>query len=165
MRPTGYMTIPQYKCHKVVRAFKIARIDSAGQTNYLIAADDKITPIPITKENLDLKNPSVGDYYVLYDDGYTSFSPPKAFEDGYDLVKADAEGVNDISSLSRVPDPSQAKEKPKLAEGESISKPLVEPSNPQLEEDKKKLEEDSKAVEADKAKLASEVPHFPSDKA
>lgn len=26
-------------------------------------------------------------YYVVYDDGYASWSPSKAFEDGYTLIK------------------------------------------------------------------------------
>jgi hypothetical protein len=31
--------------------------------------------------------PQVGGYYVLYKDGYASFSPASAFEEGYDLIK------------------------------------------------------------------------------
>jgi hypothetical protein len=31
--------------------------------------------------------PQVGDYLVEYDDGYVSWSPAKAFEDGYSRIK------------------------------------------------------------------------------
>lgn len=31
--------------------------------------------------------PVVGGYVVRYEDGYTSFSPAKAFEDGYTLIE------------------------------------------------------------------------------
>lgn len=95
MRPGDVLSIPEYKCHKVVRAFKIARIDLSPQTCYLIAADPSIVPVAMLRDVLDTKNPSIGDYFVLYKDGYTSISPSKVFEDGYDLIKKapDAEGV------------------------------------------------------------------------
>jgi hypothetical protein len=32
--------------------------------------------------------PQVGGYYVLYEDGYHSFSPAPAFESGYSLIPA-----------------------------------------------------------------------------
>ena len=39
------------------------------------------------EEWLDKHNPEVGGYYVVYEDGYKSFSPAKAFEEGYTLIK------------------------------------------------------------------------------
>jgi hypothetical protein len=36
-------------------------------------------------------NPSSGGYYVIYDDGYTSWSPAKSFEEGYTLIMEEQE--------------------------------------------------------------------------
>ena len=32
---------------------------------------------------MDRHKPKAGGYYVVYDDGYKSYSPAKAFEEGY----------------------------------------------------------------------------------
>jgi hypothetical protein len=45
----------------------------------------------VSKEYNDKHAPEIGGYYVLYDDGYESWSPAAAFESGYTLVsKPDA---------------------------------------------------------------------------
>lgn len=123
MLPTNYLSIPQYKCHKVVRAFKIARIDLSPNTSYLIPVQREIAPIPISKHVLENKNPSQGDYYVLYDDGYFSFSPPKAFEDGYSLLEEEA----------------KVEEEAPVAEGESINEHL-EDGDKEKEKEKPKTD-------------------------
>ncbi|MCU1338860.1 MAG: hypothetical protein JWO19_4441 [Bryobacterales bacterium] len=40
-------------------------------------------PFFVDQAYMDKHKPDVGGYYVQYDDGYKSFSPAKAFEDGY----------------------------------------------------------------------------------
>jgi hypothetical protein len=35
---------------------------------------------------MDKHKPEVGGYFVQYDDGYKSFSPAKAFEEGYTRI-------------------------------------------------------------------------------
>ena len=35
---------------------------------------------------MEKHKPHAGGYYVVYDDGYKSFSPAKAFEEGYRLL-------------------------------------------------------------------------------
>jgi hypothetical protein len=38
---------------------------------------------PVSRSYVVKHNPKVGGYYVVYKDGYESFSPADAFEDGY----------------------------------------------------------------------------------
>ena len=42
--------------------------------------------INVTKEFLDKHKPQPGGYYVVYKDGYQSYSPAEEFEDGYTLI-------------------------------------------------------------------------------
>ncbi len=85
--------LPTYVCHKHVQAFKIETIILDG----LIANDPNYEPEgggrlysgsePVSAD-VDVAymrrcNPEVGGYYVRYEDGYESYSPAKAFEEGY----------------------------------------------------------------------------------
>ena len=82
--------MPRYKCHKEVHALKIAGIslpqNEAGDAE-LAFSEDGYAPILMPKDWLDKHNPEVGGYLVVYKDGYRSFSPAEAFEDGYNLVE------------------------------------------------------------------------------
>jgi RyR domain len=77
--------LPRYKSHKTVQALKIARIEtfshSYGVT--LHPADEGYTPFQVSSEFVAKHQPQPGGYFVRYDDGYTSYSPAKAFEEGY----------------------------------------------------------------------------------
>ena len=79
--------MPRYKCHKEVWALKIADIteptDSAGATRTIVPADEGYGPFVVDSDYMAKHKPEVGGYYVVYADGYKSFSPAKAFEDGY----------------------------------------------------------------------------------
>ena len=82
--------LPQWKCHKVVRAAKIAAI-AQGETvqdqfpngSWLLKLDGVEEPREVAHEWKQKHTPEVGGYYVVYEDGYTSFSPAEAFEAGY----------------------------------------------------------------------------------
>lgn len=54
---------------------------------FLVPEDDRYGPIIITPEYFAKHRPVAGGYYVVYADGYTSFSPAKAFEEGYTLCE------------------------------------------------------------------------------
>lgn len=86
MNETPAREMPKYECHKKVWALKIAGIslpqNTAGDAE-LGFADEGYAPLLMERAWLDKHNPEVGGYYVVYDDGYRSFSPAKAFEDGY----------------------------------------------------------------------------------
>lgn len=76
------MEMPRYQSHKRVYALKIARVEGCTIT----PDDGRYAPISVEPEMYLRYTPTAGDYYVVYDDGYKSFSPAKAFEDGYSLV-------------------------------------------------------------------------------
>lgn len=83
----------RYKCHKVVEAAKITQVtewkNETGCGYWLvfgeIEGDDKFESVPPYWH--DKNAPEVGGYFVRYEDGYTSYSPAKAFEDGYALIE------------------------------------------------------------------------------
>lgn len=92
-------SMPRWKCHKEVSAFKIreirgipgADIEDPGPSSALLVSTDGGT-VTVTAEYMRKHRPQIGGYYILYEDGYHSFSPAKAFEDGY----------------ARIPDPPAA---------------------------------------------------------
>jgi hypothetical protein len=85
--------LPRYKCHKEVWALKIKSIaftlgrpNSEGIANIIEPEEEGYAPFPVSDEYVNKHNPQVGGYWVLYDDGYQSYSPAKAFEEGYSRV-------------------------------------------------------------------------------
>lgn len=89
--------LPKYKCHKEVHALKIAEIvfdyklaqDENRRTDgsaFITPDEAGYAPIHVDQEYLLKHNPQVGGYYVVYEDGYKSFSHAEAFEDGYTLL-------------------------------------------------------------------------------
>jgi hypothetical protein len=55
---------------------------------FLVPAEDELVRIAVDHEFLRKHNPEVGGYFVLYADGYESYSPAKAFEEGYTRITA-----------------------------------------------------------------------------
>ncbi len=90
------MKLPEYQCHKRVRAAKIADILTLGPPthfgNATVAAklsfriDGDQFHVLVTREWMSKHQPQKGGYYVEYDDGYTSYSPAAAFEGGYSPI-------------------------------------------------------------------------------
>ncbi len=86
--------LPRYQCHKKVWALKIksvALMDSDGihesdGSATITPEDDGYSPFMVGRAFVEKHKPVAGGYYVVYDDGYKSFSPAKAFEDGYTLL-------------------------------------------------------------------------------
>ena len=88
------MEMPKYKCIKDVWALKIKSIvfdsDLAAQSGRetdgsatFTPEDECFAPIKLSAEYVHKHKPVVGGYYVVYKDGYKSFSPASAFEEGY----------------------------------------------------------------------------------
>lgn len=77
------MELPRYRCHKEVWALKIASFDRGR----LVFEDDRYAPIKVGDDWIDRHDPQVGGYYVVYKDGYTSYSPAAPFEAGYSLIR------------------------------------------------------------------------------
>jgi len=98
--------LPQYQSHKKVCALKIKSIEIIRPTISELESmlkeesfdETRLTAAIITPENthygpfgvskayVDKHNPQAGGYWVQYDDGYESWSPAKAFEEGYTLI-------------------------------------------------------------------------------
>lgn len=85
----GALSLPRYRCHKEVRALKIARVEfPMGQASgaLLVPVDEGYAPFRVDADYLWKYDPQPGGYYVVYKDGYASFSPADAFEDGYTRI-------------------------------------------------------------------------------
>lgn len=85
---TAEMELPRYKCHKEVHALKIKDVvANPNQSLDLFFEESGYAPLNLSKEDMERKpTPLAGMYYVVYGDGYFSFSPEKAFVEGYSLV-------------------------------------------------------------------------------
>lgn len=93
--PQAKVPMPKYKCHKEVWALKIKEVLNddtvpggivlpAGLT--LVFEDSLFAPKKMSYHWAQKHNPKAGGYYVVYKDGYESYSPAEAFEEGYSLV-------------------------------------------------------------------------------
>lgn len=84
----------RYRCHKLVEA---APIIGWFDPNAITAQGPHVTVgSGANTETVNVPNtffargiPAVGDYLVRYEDGYLSWSPKKAFEDGYSAIAED----------------------------------------------------------------------------
>lgn len=95
------MELPRYKCHKEVRALKISKVEpSAGcrpagpgeETDggaIITPSEEGYAPFKVDADYLKRHKPQPGGYYVVYSDGYKSYSPAEAFESGYTLIESD----------------------------------------------------------------------------
>lgn len=94
----GDREMPRYQSHKTVHALKIASIDydhdrahsenrETDGSATITAAEDGYAPFRVDHAYVVKHAPQVGGYYVVYDDGYKSWSPAEAFESGYTLIK------------------------------------------------------------------------------
>ena len=89
--------LPQYKCHKIVGALKIKYILNPNEGipeeddgERLLTFHDvgfEAAVFLMSAEYVKKHNPKSGGYYVVYEDGYTSFSPAEAFESGYTRIE------------------------------------------------------------------------------
>ena len=90
--------MPRYSCHKEVSALKIKEVvldvKLANEENRetdgsaMITPEDSIyAPFKVDHDYVRKHKPEAGGYYVVYKDGYKSFSPAEAFEEGYTLIE------------------------------------------------------------------------------
>jgi len=97
--------LPEYQCHKKVWAFKIFNIlERKGEDGYVyyVLSDGASAVIYVSKEYVEKHNPKVGGYYVRYQDGYESYSPAGAFENGYSLITDESQVSSHASSSQEV---------------------------------------------------------------
>lgn len=86
LKPSAEM--PRYKCHKEVRALKILSVTTEPQDGscLLTFEDTRFSPLRLRGDYVDKHQPRAGGYFVVYEDGYLSWSPALAFEEGYTLI-------------------------------------------------------------------------------
>ncbi|HLG97188.1 MAG TPA: hypothetical protein VKX49_12825 [Bryobacteraceae bacterium] len=53
----------------------------------IVPEDPQIFPFRVTGKYYRKHQPQPGGYFVVYEDGYESFSPAKAFEEGYTRIE------------------------------------------------------------------------------
>lgn len=84
------VTLPEFECFKRVRAGKIVAlgIGQAEKTTRLGLAGG--AHVEVSHAWVSNKLPQVGGYFVQYEDGYSSYSPAKAFEEGYKPLSVEA---------------------------------------------------------------------------
>lgn len=85
--------MPKYQSHKTVHALKIADLKYTGSADQESDGSQIMTPaeqgygdIHLERDFIRKHQPHVGGYLVVYADGYRSFSPAKAFEEGYTAI-------------------------------------------------------------------------------
>lgn len=98
---TENQVLPQWKCHKVVEASKVELIEQGTEPDpirfpngsWLLSLEGVPGCIEVAHEWVQKHNPQVGGYFVRYADGYTSYSPAPAFEDGYARLPGGLDGL------------------------------------------------------------------------
>lgn len=85
------LQLPRWQCHKIVRGAQIENIRDQhlpdGGAVLTLAGGFTVKVDAAWCQRNDAK---VGGYYVVYEDGYASFSPRAAFEGGYSLINEGA---------------------------------------------------------------------------
>ena len=81
----------RYQCHKQVWALKIAKIEPVNPPFWndgatITPTEPGHAPFHVDGGYCARHDPQVGGYYVVYDDGYESWSPGKTFESGYTRI-------------------------------------------------------------------------------
>lgn len=85
MNASSHIELPRYVCHKRVHALQIAAVamDDVRNIASLSFIERGYPAIEVSPALFARYMPVPGDYLVVYEDGYKSISPKKAFEEGY----------------------------------------------------------------------------------
>jgi len=79
--------MPLYVSHKKVWALEIAAVgESLNGLRSLAFRDEGFQGVCVPEEMFSRYVPVPGDFYVVYADGYKSFSPRQAFLEGYSRI-------------------------------------------------------------------------------
>lgn len=115
--------LPQYKCHKVVRAGKIlATAHNPNEDAVFLDVDGVVNKWLSTPAGwLNKHNPDIGGYLVAYEDGYLSYSPAAAFEAGYRLLEPTEPLTGDGTKPDKVADSTD----PRFGKGYKYRKKAV----------------------------------------
>jgi hypothetical protein len=79
--------LPAYECHKKVKAAKIVSVNPSGcdskPCKMTVEVDGAEHELDVQVAYMLKHQPQAGGYFVVYQDGYESYSPASAFENGY----------------------------------------------------------------------------------
>lgn len=83
--------LPRWQCHKVVHAAKIAMVARLADGGFKLALEGgyevEVSHSYVGRAPTGINGGGapalVGGYYVVYEDGYRSWSPAETFEQGY----------------------------------------------------------------------------------
>ena len=78
--------LPRYQCHKQVWALKINHVVPSVRGYMLGFEDQGYAPIEVSFEFMAKHQAKPGGYFVVYADGYQSYSPAESFEAGYTRI-------------------------------------------------------------------------------
>lgn len=92
--------MPKYKCRRTdevlreVWALKIAKIvvpeipleQESDISRIIVPEEEGYAEFGVDASYVKTHNPQAGGYYVVYKNGYGTFIPAKAFEEGYDAI-------------------------------------------------------------------------------
>ena len=85
--------MPKYQSHKEVWALKILEVRDDTPPNQesdgsrtIVPADEGYAPFRVERGYVQKHNPKAGGYYVVYKDGYKSWSPAEVFESGHTRI-------------------------------------------------------------------------------
>lgn len=99
LHQTDHEQLPKFISHKIVHAAKITGMTAdpkfTEDTRLIFGDIDKW--ILVERSWMKRNGPvSIGGYYVVYEDGYRSYSPGKQFEQGYTAASADTKTTSDV---------------------------------------------------------------------
>lgn len=94
------MNYPKYVSHKEVGAVKIESVEHGADGSVIVHLEGGFDNVVISHHDKKHKPvPEKGMYLVQYADGYISFSPAKAFEDGYTPIGEEL--TNDVAEYRK----------------------------------------------------------------
>lgn len=170
-------SLPLYQCHKQVRAIKIKEVlkhahpdpkadDAAFESSpafqgaHLIPIDERLLPIAVDEDWYRKHSPQSGGYYVVYEDGYTSYSPAAAFESGYSPVLAMAQQNSRIESAGAMVGTSASiSGQPRISHREELECVLVSGASAQIAHEPDKAAAIAKGIKTVLDELAPVAPH------
>ena len=90
--------MPRYRCHKIVHALKIAEVQDPALPDHvsdghmiIVPSDEGYASFTVDAVYVAKHNPQAGGYYIVYADGYKSWSPAETFESGYTRMASGTE--------------------------------------------------------------------------